>query len=41
MLAFHKKKNADCTISVIEVPLEEASRFGIMSADEDGKNHQV
>ena len=37
MLAFHKKKNADCTISVIEVPLEEASRFGIMSADEDGK----
>ena len=37
MLAFHKKQHADCTISVIEVPLEEASRFGIMSADEDGR----
>ncbi len=37
MLAFHKQSGADCTISVIEVPLEEASRFGIMSADEDGR----
>lgn len=37
MLAFHKKRGADCTISVIEVPLEEASRFGIMSAREDGE----
>lgn len=36
MLAFHKKNNADCTISVIEVPLKEASRFGIMSANDDG-----
>ncbi|MBE6547262.1 MAG: glucose-1-phosphate adenylyltransferase [Ruminococcaceae bacterium] len=36
MLAYHKEKNADCTIAVIEVPLEEASRFGIMSAYEDG-----
>ncbi len=36
MLDFHKKNNADCTISVIEVPLKEASRFGIMSANEDG-----
>lgn len=36
MLAEHKKNNADCTISVIEVPLKEASRFGIMSTNEDG-----
>ena len=36
MLAYHKKKGADCTIAVFEVPLEEASRFGIMSANEDG-----
>ena len=36
MLAYHKKKGADCTIAVIEVPMEEASRFGIMSAYEDG-----
>ncbi|MBO4322981.1 MAG: glucose-1-phosphate adenylyltransferase [Clostridia bacterium] len=37
MLDFHKKKNADCTIAVIDVPIEEASRFGIMTADEDGR----
>lgn len=36
MLNFHKQKGADCTIAVLEVPLEEASRFGIMSAHEDG-----
>ncbi len=36
MLAFHKETGADCTIAVLEVPLEEASRFGIMSAHEDG-----
>ena len=36
MLAYHKEKNADCTISVIDVPIEEASRFGIMSTKEDG-----
>ncbi len=34
MLTFHKEKNADCTIAVLEVPMEEASRFGIMNADE-------
>ena len=33
MLAHHKKTGADCTISVMEVPWEEASRFGIMSVD--------
>ncbi len=37
MLAFHKKMNADCTIAVIDVPIEEASRFGIMSTDDNGK----
>ena len=37
MLDYHKKMNADCTIAVIDVPLKEASRFGIMSADEEGR----
>ena len=35
MLRAHKEKGADCTIAVLEVPLEEASRFGIMNTDED------
>ena len=35
MLAYHKENNADATIAVIEVPLKEASRFGIMNTDED------
>ena len=37
MVEYHKEKNADATIAVIEVPWEEASRFGIMTADSDGK----
>jgi len=37
MLAEHKKNRADCTIAVIDVPLSEASRFGILSADESGR----
>ena len=37
MVDYHKQKNADATIAVIEVPWEEASRFGIMTADESGK----
>ena len=37
MLEYHKKMGADCTIAVFEVPLEEASRFGIMSADENNR----
>lgn len=37
MLAYHKECNADATIAVIEVPLEEASRFGIMNTDETGR----
>ncbi len=35
MIAEHKRNKADCTIAVIDVPLAEASRFGIMSAKED------
>ncbi|MBO5379931.1 MAG: glucose-1-phosphate adenylyltransferase [Clostridia bacterium] len=34
MLQAHKKSGADCTIAVLEVPLSEASRFGIMVTDE-------
>ncbi len=35
MMRAHTNKNADCTIAVINVPMEEASRFGIMNADEN------
>ena len=34
MLEYHKQNNADATIAVIEVPMKEASRFGIMNADD-------
>lgn len=34
MLSDHKATGADCTIAVLEVPLAEASRFGIMVTDE-------
>ena len=37
MLAYHKEMQADCTIAVIDVPIEEASRFGIMSTDADNR----
>ena len=37
MLEAHKAKGADCTIAVLEVSLEEASRFGIMNTDDDLK----
>ena len=36
MLEAHKRQKADCTIAVIEVPMEEASRFGIMNINPDG-----
>jgi glucose-1-phosphate adenylyltransferase len=36
MLKEHESKGADLTVSVIEVPWEEASRFGIMSTDDEG-----
>ena len=35
MIAFHEENDADCTISVINVPKAEASRFGIMITDEN------
>ena len=37
MLDEHIRNDADCTIAVIDVPIEEASRFGIMTADENGR----
>lgn len=37
MLKEHKAQNADATIAVIEVPMKEASRFGIMNTDEAGQ----
>ncbi len=40
MLEFHKKNNCDVTIAVLEVTMEEASRFGIMNADENDKIYE-
>jgi glucose-1-phosphate adenylyltransferase len=40
MLEFHKESGADCTISAIDVPLEEASRFGIMNTNPDGSIYE-
>ena len=37
MLKFHKEKDAACTIAMLEVPWEEASRFGLMFTDDDGR----
>ena len=36
MLAYHKEKDAACTIAMLEVPWEEASRFGLMFVNDDG-----
>ncbi len=36
MLDYHKANKADCTIAMIEVPWEEASRFGLMIVNPDG-----
>ena len=40
MLDFHKENNADATISVINVPYEEASRYGIMNCHENGNIYE-
>ena len=40
MLSFHKEKNAACTIAVYEVPMAEASRFGILNTNEDGSIYE-
>ena len=36
-LRFHKEKNAEFSVAVMEVPWEDASRFGLMVADENDK----
>ena len=35
MLQFHKEKNADATIAVMDVPIDEASSYGIMNTNDD------
>jgi len=40
MLDFHKANNADATISVINVPIEDASRYGIMNTYENGRIYE-
>lgn len=40
MIKQHKETGADCTIAVLEVPAEEASRFGIMNCDEQGNIYE-
>lgn len=37
MLKHHQENDADCTIAVLPVPLEEASRFGIMNTDDSDR----
>ena len=40
MLDFHIRNQADCSIAVIEVPMEEASRFGIMNTDTENRVYE-
>ena len=40
MLRFHESRDSDCTIAVRDVPLSEASRFGIMNTREDGSIYE-
>lgn len=40
MVAYHEKNDASCTIAVRSVPLEEASRFGIMNTNPDGSVYE-
>lgn len=40
MLDFHKENDADATIAVIDVPVKEASRFGIMNTREDNSIYE-
>jgi glucose-1-phosphate adenylyltransferase len=37
MVAFHLERNADVTVAALPVPLDQASSFGIISADSDGR----
>lgn len=41
MLEFHKENNADCTIAVLNVSMEEATRFGIMICDPNDPNRII
>lgn len=40
MLEYHKERNSDATIAVFQVPISEASRFGIMNTDENNKIYE-
>lgn len=40
MLQEHKRTGASCTIAVLDVPLDQASRFGIMNTNDDGKIYE-
>ncbi len=40
MISYHKEKGAACTIAVYEVPMAEASRFGILNTNEDGSIYE-
>ena len=40
MVSFHKEKGAACTIAVYEVPMSEASRFGILNTNEDNSIYE-
>lgn len=40
MLKYHKQTQAECTIAVLDVPLSEASRFGIMNTNDDNSIYE-
>lgn len=40
MIAYHKEQEADCTIAVIDVPIVEASRFGILNTNPDNSIYE-
>jgi glucose-1-phosphate adenylyltransferase len=37
MIAFHRERDADATVAALGVPIEEASSFGVMGTDADGR----
>ena len=40
MLEYHKKKGSSCTVAVIDVPIDEASRFGILNTNSDNSIYE-
>lgn len=40
MIEYHKQMEADCTIATIDVPIEEASRFGVLNLNADGSIYE-